>query len=182
MKKHSHVGNVTLILNGHLGGRNVSILLGLKRPKKKEDEKRKRKKVGSDFWVPPGGATEVKDKSQKHSAMREVFQETGLRYSLDAFKKVGILRGYFDSSRIPNWIVHIYLVTSSINSQSLKINEEYTDMRWFPLSKLPFQRMLLGDRKWLPRLVRGEKLSIRIFSNKEVGRLQSIEIQPVKFN
>ena len=177
----THIGNVVLILNRPANGSNPSILMGRKRPSKKSDQKRKRKKVGSGKWVPPGGGTELTDKSQKHAAQREILQETGLFFPLSGFKKVGTLKGYLDRSSAPLWLVHLYMVIADKQaSQSTFVpNEEYVDMRWFPLSDLPFADMLPGDRDWIPRLIQGEKLSVKLFFEGQARDLVSKEIRSI---
>ena len=121
----THVANVTLILDGQIDDRNRKLLLGLKRPKNQADEKRKRKKVGSGLFVPPGGGVKPSDKSQRHGAQREVFEETGFRFPLKDFKKVGTLRGYMDSYQKPLWLVHLYLVTTGRSDLRVSPNEEF---------------------------------------------------------
>lgn len=179
MKIATHIGNVTIVLDRPHGQNNPLILMGHKRPKEKKDEKRKRKRIGADRWVPPGGATENDDTSQKHAAQRELRQETGLDFPLKSFRKVGVLRGYINSTDIPTWLVHIYMVDASVKEQVCVPNEEYVEMRWFPLSKLPFEKMLQGDRNWLPKIARGQKLSIRIVANENADKAFSINIRPI---
>lgn len=179
MKTITHIGNVTIILDRSNSQNNPHILMGRKRPRGKKDEKRKRKRIGVGLWVPPGGATECSDKSQKHAAQRELRQETGLVFPLKSFQKVGILRGYINSTDVPTWIVHIYIVDASKTEQVFVPNEEYFEMRWFHLSQLPFEKMLQGDREWLPKIVKGQKLSIRIFTSENVGKAFSIVTEQI---
>ncbi|MFA6315331.1 MAG: NUDIX domain-containing protein [Candidatus Paceibacterota bacterium] len=179
MKIATHIGNVTIVLDRTLGQDDPQILIGLKKPKGKKDGKRKRKRIGVGRWVPPGGATENDDKSQKHAAQRELRQETGLDFPLKLFQKVGVLRGYINSTDIPTWLVHIYLVDASEREKTFVPNEEYVEMRWFKLSKLPFEKMLQGDRNWLPKIAKGQKLSIRIVANENADRAFSIDIRPI---
>jgi len=180
MKTKTNIGNVTLVLarNGDISEK--SLLLGLKRPKKKSDDKRKRKKVGSGRWVPPGGGTEPADKSQKHSARREVFEEIGLRFPLASFKRRGTLWGYETPSKTPIWKVYLYVVWAKGLPTKTVPNEEYVAVKWFPVKKLPFGKMLTGDRKWIPRLIRGDKLSIRITFHDDEGKVSSCVIKRIR--
>lgn len=180
MKITTHVGNVSIVLDRTIGRDNPRILMGRKRPKEDEDQKRKRKRVGVGRWVPPGGATENDDKSQKHAAQRELRQETGLVFPLKSFQKAGVLRGYKGSADTPTWLVHIYLVDASLVDGEFVPNEEYVEMRWFHLSELPFEKMLQGDKDWLPKIVNGQKLSIRIVANKIANENFSIKITPIR--
>jgi 8-oxo-dGTP pyrophosphatase MutT (NUDIX family) len=178
MNAHTHIGNITLILDGPVGGQNTCILLGTKRPKQKADERRKRKKVGSGYMVPPGGATKPSDKSQKHAAQREVREETGLTFPLAAFKKVAILRGYFDEGA-PTWLVHIYMVSDIMVPQPVKPNEEFQNMGWYLIYDPPFGSMMSGDLLWLPQLLKGQKLSIRLRFAGDTDKVVSHTLQPL---
>lgn len=178
MKTATHVGNVIIVLDRSISRNNPRILLGCKRPKEENDERRKRKRIGIDSWVPPGGATEDDDKSQKHAAQRELYQETGLVFPLNLFRKVGVLRGYTKSIDLPTWLVHIYLVDASEKTQAFVPNEEYVEMRWFLLSELPFEKMLQGDRDWLPKIAKGQKLSIKIIANENGDKAFSV-VRPI---
>jgi 8-oxo-dGTP pyrophosphatase MutT (NUDIX family) len=180
MKNATHIGNATLVLKRFGEHQEPHILMGLKRPKDKEDDKRKRKRIGIGLWVPPGGGTESDDKTQKHAAQREVCQETGLLFPLRSFHKAGVLRGYLDSSNVPTWLVHLYTVDVRDFNQLIVPNEEYVEMRWFPLSRLPFRKMLQGDKKWLPRLAKGEKLLIKLVKDKNKNNAFSITTIPIK--
>ncbi len=178
MKTKTNIGNVTLVLDGPIGARNTYLLLGLKRPKRKGDGKRQRKRVGSSRWIPPGGGTERIDKSQKHSARREVFQETGLLFSLRDFRKVGILNAFINDQRV--WMVHLYLITKGSRNAVLSPNEEYVDMRWFKASELPFGKMLNGDDLWIPRLLKGQKLIIWLHFKGDLNRLVSNQVKKIR--
>jgi 8-oxo-dGTP pyrophosphatase MutT (NUDIX family) len=179
MKTKPHIANVVLIVKDNTNHSTTYLLLGKKHPKRKSDLKRKNQKMGDGKWVPPGGKTEFSDKSQKHAAQREIFQETGLFFPLSSFGKVGVLRGYLDQKILPIWLVHLYIVI--VDKPVLPTpNEEYVDMQWFLTTKLPFEAMLAGDRKWIPRIIRGEKLSVKIFFKQETGNLLSTEIKKIR--
>ena len=180
MKTQTHIGIVFLILDKPIGHPRGRVLMGHKRPKDERDEKRSRHRIGIDRWVPPGGGTESADKSQKHAAQREVWQETGLHFPLKAFRKAGVLRGYAASVAKPLWLVHIYTVYAPPDNQAFVANEEYIEMRWFRLSDLPFEQMLQGDREWIPRIARGRKLSIRIVANENADTAYSVKIKPIR--
>jgi 8-oxo-dGTP diphosphatase len=180
MKTQTHIGNVILVVKKQDGSKTPLLLLGKKRPKKKADAKRKRKKVGSGKQVPPGGGREPIDKSQKHGAQRELSQESGLSFPLRAFKKMGTLRGYIVPSKTPIWLVHLYSVDAGHLEQKLVPNEEFSEMGWFPVNKLPFKEMLTGDRTWMPRMLKGEKLSIRIGFDRTTDRMLWCVVKTIK--
>lgn len=183
MKTATYTGNVIIVFDASHGRDDPLILLGRKKPKKKiDDEKRSRKKIGQGLWVPPGGATEPSDKSQKHAAQRELREEAGLVFPQRSFRKAGILRGYADLSADPLWLVHIYIVDATYLGQLILPNEEYEDMHWFHLTLLPFDKMFSGDSDWLPRVVKGEKLSIKVLNRINSNDAVLVSLEPTRFN
>lgn len=180
MKMPRHTGNVTIVLREPIGRNPAQILLGLKPPKNKADDGRKRKRVGAGKWVPPGGGTESGDKSQKHAAQRELLEETGLSFPLSAFRKVGALRGYNGSANHLLWLVHIYTVTTGRLKQKPIPGPGLVKLRWFMASRLPFEKMLTGDRDWIPRIIQGQKLAIKIVFSKDESDVTAKTIKTVR--
>ena len=162
MKINTFVDNIAIILDGDPYSGATSILLGKKKPKKKTDEKRRRKKIGSGLWGMPGGGKKPRDKSHKHAVQREIREETHLRVPLRLFRKVVILKGYFDDVIIPNRIVHVYVAIVD-KPWSICPGKEYEKLEWFPINRIPFNEMLQGDRDWLNRAIAGEKLMVEVF-------------------
>jgi 8-oxo-dGTP pyrophosphatase MutT (NUDIX family) len=178
MKTAKHIGNVTLVLDRN--GASKRLLLVLKPPKSKADAKRKRKRVGAGLWVPPGGGTEAFDKSQKHAAQRELREETALQYPLRSFQKVGVLKGYNGSADELLWLVHLYLVIKNSDKQHPVAGDNVLKLKWFPTSRLPFKRMLTGDRDWIPRIIKGDKLMIQIVFNKDESDVKSKLVKRIR--
>jgi ADP-ribose pyrophosphatase YjhB (NUDIX family) len=176
--KPKHIGNVTLVLDQN--GASKRLLLVLKPPKSKADDKRKRKRVGAGLWVPPGGGTEALDKSQKHAAQRELREETDLQYPLRSFRKVGVLKGYNGSADELIWLVHLYLVIKNSDKQHPVVGDGVRKLKWFPISRLPFKHMLTGDRDWIPRIIKGDKLMIQIVFNKDESDIKSKLIKNIR--
>jgi 8-oxo-dGTP pyrophosphatase MutT (NUDIX family) len=177
--KPKNIGNVTLVLDT-ASHANRRLLLVLKAPKDKADAKRKRKRVGAGRWVPPGGGTEPFDKSQKHAAQRELREETKLRFPLKVFRKVGVLEGYNGSADELLWLVHLYLIVVNGIKQRIVPGHKLLESRWFPISRLPFRQMLTGDRDWIPRIINGEKLVIKIVFDKDESNVKSKAVKPIR--
>ena len=180
MKTKTHIGNVTIVLNKRSESAVICTALVLKAPKSKADSKRKRKRVGYGLWVPPGGATEAFDKSQKHAAQRELWEETGISLPLKTFCKVGVLKGFIGSTVKPLWIVHLYLAKTFGPAMKLIPGPGLLKAEWFLVSKLPFDRMLTGDKDWIPRIIKGEKLLVQVFSTGETNAIKTWSIKKVR--
>jgi len=138
--------------------------------------------------VPPGGGIEKIDKSPRHCAQRELFEEAGWRLPLNRFSKIGRLEGYFGSARSEwqtarlKWIVHIYSVTVPPELKDGFIcGDGFVKVRWFPIDCLPFHRMIDSDKVWLPQLVGPHHLVIKLMFDRKVGKLIRSELIPEYF-
>jgi 8-oxo-dGTP pyrophosphatase MutT (NUDIX family) len=111
-------------------------------------------RFGGGFWNAPGG--KIKEgESPEDAAMREVFEETGLK--LESLEKVGSLEFYFGGGKQrPDWTAEVFVSTQF--EGELRESEE-GKLEWFPKEKLPMDRMWEDDKYWLPLLVDGKKFS-----------------------
>ncbi len=87
--RQPHIGNLAIIT----AKAGSELLLVHKPPENEGDKHRKRKRIGINKWVQPGGGVEESDLSIVDSVRRETKQETGLGFPVSAFTKVGILEG-----------------------------------------------------------------------------------------
>jgi 8-oxo-dGTP pyrophosphatase MutT (NUDIX family) len=189
MKTHKpHLGTLVLALDAFRLDPRRRLFLGLKPPETAVDKCRRRRKVGCDLWVPPGGGIEKIDKSPRHCAQRELFEEAGWRLPLNRFSKIGRLEGYFGSARSEwqtarlKWIVHIYSVTVPPELKDGFIcGDGFVKVRWFPIDCLPFHRMIDSDKVWLPQLVGPHHLVIKLMFDRKVGKLIRSELIPEYF-
>lgn len=84
------------------------------------------------------------------AAVREVFEETGLRIRSLHFH--GILNFYLDASRKLDQVVFVF---SSREAKGKLRNGVEGQLRWFPEHGLPYDQMWEDDRVWLPVLLKG---------------------------
>ncbi len=179
--KKPHVANV-VIVTANLGS---EILLVHKPPENEKDKLRTRKRIGMNRWVQPGGGVEESDLSLLHAAQRETLQETGLEFPIDAFQKVGILEGFNQGNEVePLWLVHIYRVAAwpDMYGQIRLSADEHDDIRWFPLNQIPWNEMIESDQQWLPQLLVGKSLSIRVMFEGETEKVCWCRVDEAKFN
>jgi 8-oxo-dGTP pyrophosphatase MutT (NUDIX family) len=161
----THVGNITLTIRNKSG--STQLLLGLKKRKKKNRKGGGGKVVGRGRWVPPGGGKEDSDKSHIHGAQRELQEETGIRLPLHAFRRCGTLIGYFEKETTPRWKVFIYIAKIDSKTNFRIESEAYEKMNWFNTGDLPLSQMIESDREWMPRMLKGEKLTIIIHQTED---------------
>ncbi len=89
-------------------------------------------------WVLPGGGIEINE-SPESAAVRELKEETGFEGAIK--KKVG---EYSPINRLTR-LTHLF--ECSISSGEPKINDECSEIRFFPLSELP--PMPLPYKDWI---------------------------------
>jgi 8-oxo-dGTP pyrophosphatase MutT (NUDIX family) len=174
------VQNVTLILSGNRGDPDSRILLLLKPPEKSLTRSRRKSVIGSGLWVPPGGKERNIDKTSIHAAQRETEEETGERFPLRSFGRVGILRNYsgedYDSMRLSR-IVHLFIVENAHTVQLIP-QEKFLAMKWFYLHECPYSKMWPSDQDWIPRAVNGENLDIEVLYGSESRTIKYLKVTP----
>ncbi|MFA6404726.1 MAG: NUDIX domain-containing protein [Candidatus Paceibacterota bacterium] len=190
MNTKPHIGNIVLVVDRNPIDPRVRLLLGLKPRETSADRRRKRRIVGCNCFVPPGGAVEPSDRSLVHSAQRELREETGLKLALNSFRKVGFLEGYFTShgnkdwgSAELKWVASIYrVIVPEWLIDSVICGQGFIRIKWFSISRLPFSRMINSDVLWLPRLLKGWQLHIKFLYGHEVGKPLDYDITPDFFS
>ena len=89
------------------------------------------------------------------TAVRELYEEAGLRVAPDQLEEVAQLTFLFPAR--PDWdhLVHVSLARGWTGEPfgSAEITAE-----WYDLDALPYDRMWDDDRYWLPRVLAGERL------------------------
>ena len=106
----------------------------------------KKRGVGSDQWVGPGGKCEPGE-TPRDCVVREVREEVGLR--VPDPRKVGEFAYYSDG-----WdaLVHVYRATEYDGTPT---ETEEARPAWFPVEDLPLDAMWATDREWLPTVLAG---------------------------
>jgi len=122
---------------------------------------KKMKKVGAGKWNGFGGKSELEDVSIRHTACRELFEESGLGIQTTPEKLIAkaVINFYFfdNQTNEPNWLVAIYLV-QDFTGEALS-TEEMQMPTWFSIESIPYHEMLPADKDFLPKLF-GEKTFI----------------------
>ncbi len=87
--------------------------------------------------------------------VREVAEEAGVIVSLDTLRSAGSVTFVFPFKRAFDHHVHLF-VTRDWNGEI----RESPEMKpiWFPIDRIPFDRMWDDDRHWLPRVLSGKRI------------------------
>ena len=102
------------------------------------------KRSDNGFWGLPGGGIDIGE-SLEQGAIREVFEETGLRVRVK--RMIGIYSDprKYNIACYPNGDVVQYVTVSfecEYLSGELRLSDESTDMRYFPADALPDNLLL----------------------------------------
>jgi 8-oxo-dGTP pyrophosphatase MutT (NUDIX family) len=116
----------------------------------------KKRGFGVGKWNGVGGKP-LPGEGIRAAALREMHEEIGVTGS--ALERVATLNFYFPhvpAKRDWNQQAVVYLVRDWEGEPS---ESEEMAPRWFPVQDLPLDGMWADDRYWLPRVLRGERLT-----------------------
>lgn len=85
------------------------------------------------------------------AALRELEEESGIK--MESLSKCGILTFIMDGVS-ETWETHIYAVP---NFKGEATETEEMRPQWFKLDEIPFDKMWMDDKLWLPLLIAGKK-------------------------
>lgn len=121
----------------------------------------KKRGVGEGKWNAPGGKVR-KGESLEQAAIREIFEETGIKVSNLVSK--GFLE--FIAGDKPEIESRCHIFIAREFSGEL-IESEEAQPKWFSISSLPYNQMWEDDIHWLPKVLRGEEVKMRFFFDKD---------------
>lgn len=126
----------------------------------------KKRGVGSDQWVGPGGKVEPGE-TIRECVIREVREEVGIE--VQDPEKAGVF-----VYRSDNWdaVVHVFRATEYEGTPE---ESDEADPAWFPVDDLPFEQMWATDCEWLPHVLDGERFRGRFIYNN--GEPESVEVE-----
>jgi 8-oxo-dGTP diphosphatase len=104
--------------------------------------------VGIGGHIEPG-------ESPEEAAAREVKEEVDLHVTPDALAQVGYVAFRFPDR--PAWDMDVSIFRCADWSGEPTESDEIRP-EWFPVSALPFDRMWDDSKRWLPRVLAGERL------------------------
>jgi ADP-ribose pyrophosphatase YjhB (NUDIX family) len=137
----------------------------------------KAKKIGQGCWNGYGGGIDG-DETPEQSVIRELFEESDIKTSIEHLSKVAIVD--FHNTKSDNSIfscrVHVYFVNAW--KGEAKETEEMLQPTWFNKNNLPLDKMMPADKFWLPEVLAGKK----IIAQAHYGPFQKTLLKEVKIN
>lgn len=129
---------------------------------------------GGGKWNVPGGKLRAGEDPEQ-CAIREVFEETGLKIS--NLKEHGVLDFYFGYKDNPDWAVHVFS-TESFHGK-LKPSREGI-LKWTNIEGIPYDEMWEDDRYWVPLLIKGKFFKAEFYFDVDAKRLLNYKIEESK--
>jgi 8-oxo-dGTP diphosphatase len=132
---------------------------------------KKTRGIGKGRFNGPGGSIE-KGESPKNSAIREVFEETGVRILPENLKKVAVV--YFHNVRngLEKFVCECHVFEAAEWEGEPAESEELKEQVWFNRKYLPLDRMMASDREWLPEVMSGRKIIAHAYIGEDQASLE----------
>jgi 8-oxo-dGTP diphosphatase len=125
---------------------------------------------GEGRWNAPGGKMRNGESPEK-GAIREMFEETGLRVYALTFS--GVLNFYLGESRKLDQVVFLFSCKKS-TGRMRRSNEG--ELKWFTIKSIPYNDMWEDDRIWLPQLLIGNSYVGDFYFSENYKKLESHKI------
>ena len=123
----------------------------------------KKKVFGAGLYNGFGGKIKSGE-SIEVAAVREVFEETGIK-SLESFlKKSAELSFSFLHKEEWNQTVHVFLVNKW---EGKPIESEEMKPEWFEIGKIPLDKMWEADKHWIPHILNGKYVKASFVYNEK---------------
>lgn len=123
----------------------------------------KKRGFGKGKWNGVGGKVR-KGETIEQAAAREMKEEIGITVDPQDLERVGNIKFYFNKH--PNWDQHMHIFLVRKWEGQPKETEEMKP-KWYPLHRLPLEKMWVDDPYWLPRVIEGRRITAEFhFANK----------------
>jgi len=129
--------------------------------------------IGEGTLNGPGGKMELIDKTILDCALRETWEELGIRLDKERMKKVSIITFYARGK--PSFEVHIYL--TRFYRGKPRVTKSMIPER-HRLALIPWGRFLESDKKWMPKLLRGKSFNANVYYREKAKGYLGIKFAP----
>ncbi len=131
----------------------------------------KKSGFGVGKWVGLGGHIEAGEKPDA-AAVREVAEESGLVVAADALQHMASIEFRFPAR--PSWDQTADVFVTSVYQGEAAESDEVAP-RWFAEDALPLSLMWDDAKYWLPRVLAGEHVDVRIAFADDCATVASME-------
>ena len=123
------------------------------------------------------GGKQEDSEAIEETAVRELFEEIGIKVSLEALEKMGELAFEWPAKNEWNQLVHIFLVRewSGEPRESEEMKPE-----WHSIEELPFGKMWQCDTKFVPLVLQKKKLKGKFVFKEDNESVQDFVLEEAK--
>ena len=141
----------------------------------------KKRGFGADKWNGFGGKVEARsrigEKLIRETAIRELEEECGLTADIKSLVKSAVLDFSFPEKPDWNQRVHVYLL---YDWRGFPIESEEMLPDWFLEDSIPYDKLWVDDRYWLPLVLQGEFVEASFTFAKLGKEIASFEFKSPK--
>lgn len=125
-----------------------------------------------------GGKVKIDEgETLAEALVRETLEESGVQINPSDCEQYASVKFYLDSE--PAFHDEIFLVRHWQGEP--RATEEMGRPEWFDADKIPYDRMWVSDREWLPRVLRGEKFRATINFSEDHETILESGYEPAEF-
>lgn len=129
----------------------------------------KKRGFGEGNWNGFGGKVEDGE-SIELGTVREIQEESGVVVSETDLEKVVVNEFFFVDGK--HLEVHTFFIRTW---KGEPMETEEMRPQWFPYTEIPYDAMWADDAYWLPRVLRGEKLSGKVWFKEDGKTIEEME-------
>jgi 8-oxo-dGTP diphosphatase len=133
----------------------------------------KKRGFGVGKWNGFGG--KVQDgETIEAAAIRELYEEAGVRTALTDLHSVGSVKFYFNDKPEWNQQMHIYLIDEWEGEP-----QESEEMlpKWFAKTEIPYESMWVADCRWMSHVFDGQIIEAEVYFNQDGAELDKFVVK-----
>lgn len=129
----------------------------------------KKRGFGEGNWNGFGGKLE-EGETIEAGVIREIEEESGVIVHEIDLEKIGVIEFIFKDGI--HLVVHTYFAHTW---EGNPIETEEMKPAWFTFEEIPYEKMWADDPYWLPRVLRGEKVSGKVWFSEDGKTIEHME-------
>ena len=133
--------------------------------------KRATRGISRGMWNGLGGKIESGE-SPEQSAIRESFEESGLRVSNLFYH--GVINFHNNGKEEVDFAVHLF---STKDFEGSLAESDEGELRWFPVDMLPLREMWKDDEIWIPLLLNSERFDADFYFDENNKNILKYDIK-----
>lgn len=133
----------------------------------------KKRGFGTGKWNGVGGKVEEGERIEE-AALRELFEEIGVKTQEEHLKPAGSLKFYFNDKPEWNQHMHIFFIEKW---EGEPVESDEVAPEWHHVDALPFDDMWEDDKHWLPVALAGHKVGGEFYFDDEGKTLTTFTLE-----